>query len=360
MLRKPRDNPGMRFRLRQSAGQLTLHRDGVDPIELTIQRDHRVRVVMTSSGEEAHPDRLSITVETEFDPSPQIVEAFHHLAADCLPPGHLPREEWSMAHDYIDEEGNILDNHIPPMYLMPERLQTFAVQVSRELYEAADAALGVLRWRSRTLGPNQPFSTRGVGWSLEEGAWHSMSSTASVVLGDVAALEVTEPTATELQALLDEGELEPLAHTLLREAWGEQHDHPRSSLLIGVAALEIGVKQYISACVPQAGWLAMHLPAPPVIRIMEEYLPQLDPPGGGVRLKRFDPDLLRLLRDGTNRRNDLIHAGAAAPPRDRLESILLAVRDVLWTLDSARGHSWAQNYVRESLEDEPSVGYRRV
>jgi hypothetical protein len=48
------------------------------------------------------------------------------------------------------------------------------------------------------------------------------------------------------------------------------------------------------------------------------------------------------------------------PRWDELESILLAVCDVLWTLDFTRGHAWAEEYIRQSLGDKPSVGYRRV
>jgi hypothetical protein len=43
-----------------------------------------------------------------------------------------------------------------------------------------------------------------------------------------------------------------------------------------------------------------------------------------------------------------------------LLTTLPAVRNVLWSLDYARGHDWASAYLIPSLEHDYSAGYRRV
>jgi hypothetical protein len=348
----------MFFRLQQFVADLTLDSTGVEPLTFDLRRVHEIKVVLTMEGEGAGA-RLRCTAETEFEPSEQIRRAFQSLADERLPAGHLPREKWTRDHDYIDPEGHIHDNHILPMYLMPDGFQSFASALSAELREAANTVIGLLRWRSRTFGPRHPFSTRGVEWALVSGEWRHLPSTVHLAFSDVSDLQVTDAAAADLQSLLRQDQREPLAHELLREAWSERLDNPRSSLLIGIAALEIGIKNYISLCIPDAEWLAQEAPTPPVTRLMGEYLPTLNPPGGGPRLDPFGSELMRLLKNAVFERNRLTHAGIEVETK-RVEAILLAVRDVLWNLDAAVGHAWAAAYHRASLDERPSVGWRRI
>jgi hypothetical protein len=164
------------------------------------------------------------------------------------------------------------------MMLMPKGFQDFAAALSAELNAAAEHALGVFRWRTRTLGVRRPFAVRGFEWSVDGAAWRKFPSTMTVRVHDLPQLHLAAATAAEIQSLLDDGEREPLAHVLLREAWGQRYENPRSSLLIGVTALEVGVKQYIGACVPEAAWLADHAPSPPTLTMLNDYLPKLPPP----------------------------------------------------------------------------------
>jgi hypothetical protein len=59
------------------------------------------------------------------------------------------------------------------------------------------------------------------------------------------------------------------------------------------------------------------------------------------------------------KRNELAHRGASIP-RERLLKTLRAVREILWRLDVARGHSWAQASRGLTLAQDPAVGYRQV
>jgi hypothetical protein len=178
-----------------------------------------------------------------------------------------------------------------------------------------------------------------------------------VSIHGTSRLELSECAASELQGLLTRHELEPLAHELFREAWGQRQDNPRSSLLLGMAALEIGVKNYIAACVPDAAWLAENVPTPPLLRILQEYLPTLHP-AGGTPIAPLDDDTAGVLKVAVKLRNGLAHTGSNVP-RERLVRSLRAIRNVLWRMDVARGHEWASDYVT-SLDEDPSEGYRRI
>ena len=118
-----------------------------------------------------------------------------------------------------------------------------------------------------------------------------------------------------------------------------------------MAALEVGIKRFISHVLPEADWLVTNLPAPPAPKLLAEYLPKLGTPDP---VKLPEDDGLRVLWDGVGLRNRLAHAGKSTPAPDRLERLLREVRDVLWSLDAARGHTWASKHRGR----EETVGYK--
>lgn len=270
----------------------------------------------------------------------------------------MPLGEWPIATDtYLEADGSVRERHVLPLAVMPEFFRGFAEQLSAELHTAADTAVGVLRWRSRTLGPRRPYASRGIHWSLDGIKWRPMPSSTYVEVQDTAHLEISEAAARELQELLDANESEPLAHELFREAWDQRTSNPRSSLLIGMTALEVGIKQYIAHCVPDATWLADNAPTPDVVRMLREYLPTLQPPGEEPPLPACEAEVLEVLKTAVSIRNTLAHRGADVS-RERLLPALRAIRNVLWKLDEARGHAWAAQHLFPSLEENLPVGYR--
>jgi hypothetical protein len=342
----------VRFRLSLSVPDLSLHPDGVSPLLLHLRRDHglTVRLATIEAGGRAS---LDCYVETEFTPGPSVSAAFAALSAGKMPTGSsrpvLPHPD----AEHIDDQGNIRGGLIPSLSLMPESFQEFARQLNGELLAAATAAIGVLRWRSRTLGSPRPFSSRGVSWSEDGERWHRVPAAGSVEFGGGARLELTTETAAELQALIDSDGAEPLGHVLFREAWSQRQINPRGSLLMAMTALEVGIKQYITHCVPQAEWLMDNVPSPPVVRMLSDYLPQLVPPLGPPGLKSFadDDPVLKALRKALQMRNNATHTGTDVS-RDDLRRTLRAVRIILWQLDEARGHIWASQHLPPSLNDD--------
>lgn len=147
------------------------------------------------------------------DPNERRIEAFEHLAAGKLPPGHPPREEWAKDFDYIAEDGTIRERYNVPLSVMPPSLQEFARELSSALYGGADTALSVLRWRSGVLGPPWPFAHRGMEWSFDGNEWHPMPSDTLLYVLEQDRLEVTEAAADQMQHLLGAEMGEPLAHS---------------------------------------------------------------------------------------------------------------------------------------------------
>ncbi len=99
-------------------------------------------------------------------------------------------------------------------------------------------------------------------------------------------------------------------------------------------SLKLRESAKVSAPSPIAKFRSMNLATLPKSSC-REYLPML-PVRGRFKDKTLKPppELITLIRKGIEYRNGLVHAGASLPHRKELESILRAVNDVLWVVNS--------------------------
>jgi hypothetical protein len=342
----------MRFTQHFTAQRLSLDPSGTNPIALKIEKEHALAIELRTNPDS---EDIKCTIGAELDPPDSVRDAFDALTEGRLP---TPPAADEFRPDYVAADGTLREHHIAPLHLMPESFRQFAGALSAEMSDAASAALGALRWRSRALGSQRVLSAQPVEWSLDREEWNMLPTSTGVTTIDIPRIEVGADTSQELQVLLDAGISEPLAHALLREGWSQRRENPSSALLIGMAALEIGVKEYVAACAPDAAWLAENAPTPPVVNMLTDYLPTLQPLAGGHAFPSLDDELIKVLRVGVNLRNALAHRGEQISS-DRLDKTLRAVRNVLWTLDAARGYPWAAEYVT-ALDNDPAAGFRRI
>ena len=156
-----------------------------------------------------------------------------------------------------------------------------------------------------------------------------------------------------IEVLLSQEVVEPLGHDLFREAWELRERNPRSALVIGVASLEVGFKNFVAELVPDAEWLVEEAPTPPLVSMLKNYLPKLPakstieggvlPPPSKVR-KSID--------EAVRRRNKVAHTSSAALEPEALKEWLLVIQDVLWLLDYYRGFQWASTHIREETKKQ--------
>lgn len=185
-------------------------------------------------------------------------------------------------------------------------------------------------------------------WSRDGVFWHPAPTNFRVYWEVLSALTPSTAIRTDTTEIVSGGGSSPLHHDLFREAWDQRHPNPRSAVVVGIAAAELGIKDLIAILVPNAEWLAFNTPAPPLIKMLTEYLPTLPARQtlGGKVLAPPDA-LLASLRKGVTLRNQLAHAGGPTLSTDTVIEILESVRDLLWLLDYYAGHAWALAYVSE-------------
>jgi hypothetical protein len=289
------------------------------------------------------------TVSSEREPSTAIRAMFQSLAENQLPPGSH-RGDSPFDHEYITEDLRFKAGLQVPLRLLPKPIQSFVTDLESELHRSAIRTVAMLRWRYRMPGnPTRPFSTQGTRWSFDGDAWHLLPGTTKVRAWDMGWLWVREPTRSQVEEMLRGGIDEPLGQELFREAWSLSGESPRSALLMGIAAAEAGLKQYIVAVHPDTRWIVEHLPSPPLVQMLTDYLPKLPVQPPAKQAQTPPAKLIETIRKGVNIRNTVAHVGGSLA-FETVEEILLAVRDVLWMLDYYAGHSWALDYVREDVK----------
>jgi len=158
-------------------------------------------------------------------------------------------------------------------------------------------------------------------------------------------LRTTAAERSWVRRVVEDGDAEPMGHTLYREAWAQQDQNPRSALVVGVAGFEVGVKQCIARLVPEARWLIEYSPSPPVPLILRKYLPMLAC-GAECSPDTLLPSkpILRILDEAVECRNAVVHRGAPPPDPATLRTMLLAIRHILYLVDGYSGHAWAFTY----------------
>jgi hypothetical protein len=228
-------------------------------------------------------------------------------------------------------------------------LKEFTAPILSGLYDILIQTIKQYRWRLRNeSGTNlikfsnfNYYSTDGIDWKL-----FPISATLVFTVGFPAKQEYSDKEFKSVGDLLSADQLEPLGHDLLHEAWELRRTNPRSSLVIGIAAAETGFKQFCATLAPDASWLIENVPSPPMVKMLEEYLPLIKTKYNIYGHTLPPPkSLTEILKKGVLLRNNIVHGKQNEVGKETVEEILNAIRDLLYLLDFYSGHIWAWEHV---------------
>jgi hypothetical protein len=199
------------------------------------------------------------------------------------------------------------------------------------------------------MGKHNPIKNfRMMKWSVDGQAWHSMPHSFYVHFGlGTTYKKMSGLIKADVIDLVKQGSYEPLGQELLQEAWALQQANPRSALVMGVAAVETRLKEFVGDVVPDARWLATNVQSPPLVQMLTEYLPTL-PAKNSIRGKVLAPPpaILDILKKGVLLRNQIVHGKQSQVNRDELDALLSAARDTIFLLDFYGGTGWAWENIR--------------
>jgi hypothetical protein len=168
------------------------------------------------------------------------------------------------------------------------------VKVGDSTTEFIDGVLGQLRaamistatlfrWRQGVAeGPPDPCHTLKARYSNDGEVWREVPLLSIKLRFGLVTSAPEDGVSKQVIELANAGTEEPLGRQLFREAWTQRNLRPRSALVIGVAAAEVGFKKLVGSLVPQAQWLVDEVQTPSLSKMLSKFLPTLAGPGIGA------------------------------------------------------------------------------
>ncbi|MCC7473532.1 hypothetical protein IT404_17820 [Candidatus Nomurabacteria bacterium] len=312
---------------------------GNDEISLSFVTANKKR---NSPEQQEQLNRSECTVSASRSVPQNIMTMFGRLASGKLP--GRSTKGWESA---IDADHKIKPGFIVSVKMLPDQLREVVQIFIDEFSDSVNRAVNLLRWYALIVGPHSPARSirGGIDWSIDNSQWHFISSFDPILTLDYS-LSAGPNDFNAVQQLLQKGVNEPFCHQLFRESWEQKSINPRSSLVIGMAAAEIGVKEFIADFVPQASWLVENIPSPPLLQMLTEYLPTFKAMQDGQLPCSVPKFMLQTLREGVKLRNKIAHSPRGKLDSKKLHETLEAVRDLLFLLDYYRGFSWVLPRIR--------------
>jgi hypothetical protein len=227
------------------------------------------------------------------------------------------------------------------------------IQANEDMQALVLRTLRLARWRANCpksgLSPIQ--YAFGFKWSLDGKEWRRYADES--VLTSIKLVfstpswpwtdEKAEFVRTEILGELDE----PLAHGVLREAALNCKDNPRSSLVLAVAAAEIGFKQFASASFPEAAWILEKLQSPSLETMLKVFPWSKLPARINGKAATIPNSTKSGLKKAVELRNQVVHVGVLKLDTEKVDSALTSVRDLLYFLDALRGQGWAFEHMSQ-------------
>lgn len=241
-------------------------------------------------------------------------------------------------------------NHAIVRSWLPTWLREYIDDVERLEREVSGRALRIARWRL-ALSPSHRViqSFQSPMWSYDTERWHPLPIDLQVAMG-VDRPNVFPPDALQDISVLVEkpNAKELLGHELFIEASNQKGANPRSALIVGIAAAEAGIQEFITELEPSTAWLLENMPSPSLSDLLRKYLPQLLVEHGIRDLAKRPPGfVMNVLDDAVKLRSKVAHGIERPVTMDQVNATLVAIRDILWVLDVFRGYEWARHSVRD-------------
>jgi len=279
---------------------------------------------------------------------------------------HRRESEWPQSETGISR--GLSTTRIRELLGEPAELVDFFHPFAAELRRVSSRLVQLLRWHLNRMRPAYPLARERVEWSLDGTVWHGVPRRPSspTPFGEWEDLSLSDDGVAIVHGLLAKESInEPLSRQLLLEAVELQDSNPRASLVLAVAAAEVGIKQFAgsrSASVSE-DWLLSELPSPPIYKLWsEDYLGLFtnvrtrEKPDKDSKRQIIPSPLRQALRKAVDERNKAVHAGAAPPDEEMLAECLAAANDFLYALDWFAGQEWAFEHIREEIRGKWELG----
>ncbi|WP_077338704.1 hypothetical protein [Pseudocolwellia agarivorans] len=247
---------------------------------------------------------------------------------------------------------SINDGPEQPLSMYPKKLEIFLLDQIDKNSSRLKSFVSTLRWRFNIDTNINPCSRINSYCSKNKNtAWRLIKNleVRKCYLKDIAIpinLAFSEDTL-EL-SVAEDGE--PTGHELLREAKEISSVSVRASLIMGIASVEVRLKDLISSRSPSSEWLIKSIPSPPIPKIISNYLPELFDEYKDEILAFKKTNHCILICKQIEKRNITSHTGEL-PQSIVIHELLYSVEQFLWFCDFLSGFEWAREYFDEEVSN---------
>ncbi|MGH2550712.1 MAG: hypothetical protein ACRDHN_15065, partial [Thermomicrobiales bacterium] len=243
--------------------------------------------------------------------------------------------------------------------------------IQRDLASVALDVVDLIRWKSGALGKRNPLKYKRFEIKQEGSDWQTISRPINFRYRLSNPISLPENFNSEIQRELDRLQFSPAARSLIREARDQWPDALRSSLILAVAALEVGIKQCLVNLDPSLESELIDGQAPSTTTMMTHYLDRT------VRLIRPEleeyllPKKFRtLVSEAVRLRNVIVHRPRRLSDADYLSALaklspvwmdrlITLASDLLWVFDYLNGLDQAINRISAETQHEFEKRVRR-
>jgi hypothetical protein len=259
----------------------------------------------------------------------------------------------------VELDASLEDGIVKLSKLKPATIKSVD-EILHHMRAVSRSTLIMFNWTHGLDGPPDPYGLAHAFYSTDGNSWFEYSQVRRVSFNVEEATHLIHGRKVEIEQVVSKVEAgveEPLGRQLFRGAWGHIGTNPRSALVIGVAAAEVGLKRLIGTLIPAAEWLVQEVQAPPMRKILRDFLPTLPAratwaDGSPIELP---PKIISEVVKASELRNKIVHVGAMPPSRRELAIMLRAISDLLWICDIYLREHWAMKHVSlETKKNWPS------
>jgi len=249
------------------------------------------------------------------------------------------------------EDLSINDGPDYPLSMYPKKLENLLLKETEKASSRLKSFVSTIRWRFNIDTSINPCSLiRSYCSKNKNKNWRGINdSTIQVKYAKDNAVPINHAFSEETLELSLAEDGEPTGHELLREAKEISNVSVRASLIMGIASVEVRLKDLISARSPSTEWLIKSTPSPPIAKIISNYLPELFDEYKDEILAFKKTDHFKLIDKQIENRNSTSHTGAKGPQGLIIYELLDSVEQFLWFCDFISGFEWAREYFDEEV-----------
>lgn len=328
----------------QRSVSLSFSRDGIH-LHTLLRRQRK----NDFSGDLAAGESTVIEVRADLDVNAETDHCLEMVSQGLIP--HF--KQLTNSSDYfvkenlknmVEPDGKIKAGREDILDLLPDAIDQDIDSARDQLRLQARILVDTIRWRQDLSGPHEPIGRSELFWRTSEDEWVKVPGSYGAWSSVHNVLGHSKKWKTPVQRILNEGGSAPVAFGLLREAVEVHASNPRSALVIGVAAAEIGVKQCIANLVPDAEWLAFNYQGITIDKILSKYIPIIAANQNEDvlnELKRLRKAFIKANDD----RNALVHRAGVDITSEKVRSYLGSIKRLIRLLDAISIYPWALRYV---------------